>query len=196
MTGEPRPSPDRRRLCVYNGGFLTEGRLRRILELAGWDISLGVPGDGDTVGIWGRTPTAWRGEAVAEWRNAPVPTVEDAFLRSVHPGRVRGEAPMGLCLDLGGVHFDGSTPSDLEALLAAHPLDDTALLNRARDALDSMKHWHLGKYSATDPDLPVPEPGYVVLIDQTAGDAALMGAGRPAFNEMLALAAEENPGLP
>ncbi|RZW09967.1 MAG: capsular polysaccharide biosynthesis protein [Rhodobacteraceae bacterium] len=196
MTGEPRPSPDRRRLCVYNGGFLTEGRLRRILELAGWDISLGVPGDGDTVGIWGRTPTAWRGEAVAEWRNAPVLTVEDAFLRSVHPGRVRGEAPMGLCLDLGGVHFDGSTPSDLEALLAAHPLDDTALLNRARDALDSMKHWHLGKYSATDPDLPVPEPGYVVLIDQTAGDAALMGAGRAAFNEMLALAAEEHPGLP
>ena len=191
------PPPDtRRRLCVYSGGFLTEGRLKRILELAGWDVSVGLPGDGDFVGVWGRTPTAWRGEAVAEWREAPVLTVEDAFLRSVHPGRVRGEAPIGLCLDRTGVHFDGSAPSDLETLLATHPLDDSALLNRARDAIDSVRHWHLGKYSAVDPALPVPEPGYVVVLDQTEGDAALMGAGRAEFNEMLAFAAEEHPGLP
>jgi capsular polysaccharide export protein len=191
------PPPDtRRRLCVYSGGFLTEGRLRRILDLEGWDVSVGLPGEGDFVGVWGRTPTAWRGEAVAEWREAPVLTVEDAFLRSVHPGRVRAEAPTGLCLDSTGVHFDGSEPSDLEKLLATHPLDDSALLNRARAAMESMRYWHLGKYSATDPGLEVPEPGYVVVLDQTEGDAALMGAGRAEFNEMLAFAAEENPGLP
>lgn len=191
----PPPEP-RRRLCVYSGGFLTEGRLRRILDLAGWDISLGVPGEEDWVGVWGRTPTAWRGEAVAEWRDAPVLTIEDAFLRSVHPARVSGEEPVGLCLDRRGVHFDGSAVSDLEHLLATHSLDDTALLNRARDAIDSWKYWHLGKYSAVDPALPVPDPGYVVVIDQTEGDAALMGAGRAAFHEMLAMAAEEHPHLP
>lgn len=190
------PPPTGRRLCVYSGGFLTEGRLRRILELAGWDVSLGVPGEGDWVGVWGRTATAWRGEAVAEWRDAPVLTVEDAFLRSVHPARVSGEAPVGLCLDRRGVHFDGSSVSDLEHLLATHPLDDTALLNRAREAIDSWRYWHVGKYSAVDPALPVPEPGYVVVIDQTEGDAALMGAGRAAFQEMLATAAEEHPHLP
>ena len=35
-----------------------------------------------------------------------------------------------------------------------------------------------------------------MVLDQTEGDAALMGAGRAEFNEMLAFAAEEHPGLP
>lgn len=187
-------SEGRNRLCVYNGGFLTGGRLRRILELAGWDVSVGVPGADDWVGLWGRTPTAWRGEKVAGWTEAPVLTVEDAFLRSVHPGRVGNEAPVGLCLDGTGVHFDGSTPSDLETLLATHPLDDTALLNRAREAIESIAYWRIGKYSATDTTIDPPAPGYVVVIDQTQGDAALCGADRADFVEMLAFAAEEHPG--
>lgn len=184
---------ERKRLCVYTGGFLTGGRLRRLLELSGWDVQVGVPGEDDWVGIWGRTPRAWRGEAVAEWAEAPILTVEDAFLRSVHPGRVRSEEPVGICIDKTGVHFDGTAPSDLETLLATHPLDDTGLLNRARHAIDSLKYWHLGKYSATDPTIDPPDPGYVVVIDQTQGDAALMGAGRADFLEMLTFAAEENP---
>lgn len=187
---------DRERLHVYSGGFLTESRLKRILGLAGWDISLGLPGPEDWVGIWGRTPTAWRGEAVAEWADARVLTVEDAFLRSVHPNRVKPSEPVGLCLDRTGVHFDGTAPSDLESLLATHPLDDTALLNRARAAIDQMRYWHLGKYSATDPKIVPPAPGYVVVIDQTEGDAALCGAGRAEFLEMLAFAGEEHPGAP
>ena len=181
------------RLCVYSGGFLSEGRLKRILELAGWDVSLGLPGKDDWVGIWGRTPTAWRGEAVAGWAEAPVLTVEDALLRSVHPNRLRPSSPVGLFLDKTGVHFDGTQTSDLEKLLATHPLDDTALLDRARAAMAQLGHWHLGKYSATDPDIAPPDPGYVVVIDQTEGDAALMGAGRDAFLEMLTFALEENP---
>ena len=189
-------SPSSTRLCVYSGGFLTEGRLKRILGLAGWDVSVGVPSDGDWVGLWGRTRTAWRAEAVSGWTDAPVLTVEDAFLRSVHPNRVRKSAPIGLCLDKTGVHFDGSAPSDLETLLATHPLDDTALLNRARAAIDRLKHAHLGKYSATDPEIEPPAPGYVVVIDQTRDDAALNGADRAAFLEMLTFAGSEHPGCP
>ena len=190
------PSDSPKRLCVYSGGFLTEGRLKHVLGLAGWDIALGVPGPDDWVGIWGRTPTAWRGEAVAEWAEAPVLTVEDAFLRSVHPNRLTPSAPIGLCLDQTGVHFDASAPSDLETLLAKHPLDDTALLNRARSAIDQLRYWNLGKYAATDPDIDPPPPGYVVVIDQTEGDAALCGAGRADFLEMLAFAGEEHPECP
>ncbi|MCG6885546.1 MAG: capsular polysaccharide biosynthesis protein [Silicimonas sp.] len=186
----------RTRLCVYSGGFLSEGRLKRILDLAGYDISIGVPSDGDWVGLWGQSRTAWRGQAVAGWTDAPVLTVEDAFLRSVHPNRVRPSPPIGLNLDRTGVHFDGTAPSDLETLLATHPLDDTTLLNRSRAAIDCLGHAHLGKYSATDPGLEPPDPGYVVVIDQTEGDAALMGAGRAEFREMLTYAAEENPGAP
>ena len=186
----------RHRLFVYNAGFLTQPRIRRILELSGWDVSLGAPSDGDWVGIWGQSPTAWRGEAVAEASDAPLLSVEDAFLRSVHPGRLKSEAPIGLCLDRLGPHFDPDTPSDLETILSENALDDTALLNRARRAIEQLKYWHLGKYSATDPALAVPDPGYVVVIDQTRDDAALGPATDADFREMLVIAQEENPGCP
>lgn len=185
----------RPRLFVFNGGFLTQRRVRRILDLAGWQIRLGLPGPGDAVGIWGASPTARRGLAVARRRNAQVVRIEDAFLRSLHPGRA-GEPPVGLLIDRAGVHFDPSSPSDLETLLATAPLDDTALLDRARDAILRLRENHLSKYSAFDPAAPVPAPGYVLVIDQTRGDASVTasGGGRARFREMLVHAQEENPG--
>ena len=187
-------APDNRRLCVYNGGLLMRRQMRRILSLKGWDVSTGVPGADDWVGIWGQSPTAWRGEAVASWADAPILSVEDAFLRSVHPGRVRGELPLGLCLDQSGVHFDATAPSDIETLLRTSALDDTQILNRAKRAIEQLRYWHLGKYSAYDPTIEAPAPGYVIVIDQTRGDAALQGAGAPEFAEMLVAAADEHPG--
>ncbi|WP_093966924.1 capsular polysaccharide biosynthesis protein [Actibacterium lipolyticum] len=184
-----------RRLFVFNGGFLTQGRVRRILELSGYDIRLGKPGPDDRIGVWGMSPTAPRGEAVARHTDAPLLRVEDAFLRSVKPGR-EGEPPMGLMLDKSGVHFDPSQPSDLETLLATHPLDDTALLNRARAAVERLKYLHLSKYNMFDDKAPVPDPGYVLVIDQTEGDASVTasGASKATFTEMLAFAQIENPG--
>ncbi len=186
---------ERSRLFVYNGGFLTNRRIRRILSLAGYDIRLGLPKTGDMVGVWGNSPTAHRGLRVAGKYDAPVLRVEDAFLRSLHPGR-QGEAPLGLLLDRTGLHFDPSAPSDLETLLATHPLDDTALLDRARGAIARLKDLHLSKYSAFDLDIAPPDPGYVLVIDQTLGDAAVTASGGDyaRFREMLVIAQEENPG--
>lgn len=185
-----------RRLCVFNGGFLTQGRIRRILELSGYRVSLGKPGDGDMIGVWGQSPTAWRGEAISARTEAPVLRVEDALMRSVLPGRSGGEPPIGLLLDESGLHFDPARPSDLERLLAEHPLDDTALLNRARDCIDWLKRAELSKYNAFDPETPVPDPGYVLVIDQTEGDASVTasGADRNTFLEMLFYARDEHPG--
>jgi capsular polysaccharide export protein len=185
-----------RRLCVFNGGFLAQRRLRRILALAGYRVALGLPRAGDMVGVWGQSPTAWRGERVAARTGAPLLRVEDAFLRSLFPARARGEAPLGLLLDTRGVHFDGRAPSDLEHLLATHPLDDTALLDRAREGIARLREAHLTKYAAVDPDLAPPAPGYVLVLDQTRGDASVRaaGAGRARFREMLERAAEEHPG--
>lgn len=187
----------RSRLFVYNGGFLTNRRVRRILSLAGYDIRLGRPGPDDLVGVWGQSPTAHRGEAIAARHGAGLLRVEDAFLRSLHPGRA-GESPIGLHLDRSGVHFDAATPSDLEQLLATAPLDDTALLDRARDAMERLRAAHLSKYSGFDPALPVPDPGYVLVVDQTRGDASVTASGADAarFREMLVMAAAENPGAP
>ncbi len=186
---------DRTRLFVYNGGFLTNRRIRRILSLADYDIRVGLPKQGDTVGVWGNSPTAHRGLNMAEKYGTPILRVEDAFLRSLHPGRA-GEAPLGLLLDQTGLHFDPAAPSDLETLLATHPLDDTALLNRARGAIARIKDLHLSKYSAFDTDITPPDPGYVLVVDQTQSDAAVTASGGDyaRFRKMLVIAQEENPG--
>ena len=183
-----------RRLYVYNGGFLTKKRIRRILTLSGYDISLGKPSPDDLIGVWGQSPTSWRGEAISERTAAPVLRVEDAFLRSVLPGR-DGEPPLGLHIDSRGVHFDPAQPSDLEMILREDPLDDTVLLNRARASIEAIKRSHLSKYNAFDPSLPAPDPGYVLVIDQTEGDASVSAsrADRNTFLEMLFVAREEHP---
>ncbi|MDX8347710.1 capsular polysaccharide biosynthesis protein [Cognatiyoonia sp. IB215446] len=190
MTETPRQP-----LYVYNGGFLTERRVRRILDLAGYDIRLGAPGEGDMVGVWGQSPTAPRGEAVAAKRSAPVVRIEDSFLRSVGLGR-DGDVPIGLNIDQRGVHFDPKTPSDLETLLAEDPLDDTALLNRAKAGIAALKSAHLSKYNAFDPKLEPPTPGYVLIIDQTRKDASIRASGADSntFREMLFYAMTEHPG--
>lgn len=188
------PKKDRR-LFVYNGGFLTQRRTRRILQLSGYSLHIGRPGAEDAVAVWGNSPTAHRGLAVAKKHGAPVVRVEDAMLRSLHPGR-SGEPPLGLLIDETGLHFDPSRPSDLETLLATHPLDDTALLNRARGAIARLAEAQLTKYTAFDADAPPPDPGYVLVIDQTHGDASVTacGADRARFVEMLVFAQEEHPG--
>ncbi len=192
----PAAVPERvRRLFVYNGGFLTQKRVRRILQLSGYSLHLGLPRAGDAVAVWGNSPTAHRGLGVAQKRGVPVVRVEDAMLRSLLPGRA-GEPPLGLLIDHRRAHFDPAHPSDLEVLLATHPLDDTALLNRARGAMARMAEAHLTKYTAFDPATPAPPPGYVLVIDQTRGDASVTasGADRGRFLEMLVFAQEEHPG--
>lgn len=186
---------NRRRLFVYNGGFLTQRRLRRILTLDGWDIRLGLARRDDWVGVWGQSPTARRGLAMAARRGAGVLRVEDAFLRSLRTGR-DGDPPIGLSLDRSGMHFDPSHPSDLEQILATHPMDGAALLARARAGAQRLKALDLSKYNAFDPDMPEPAPGYVLVIDQTRGDASVLasGASRAEFLEMLVFAQEEHPG--
>ena len=197
MTGQP---PDikaagsiPRRLFYYNAGFLLQPRLRRIIALAGHELRLGLPGPSDGVVVWGRSPYAHRGEAIAARRGAPLIRIEDAFLRSLRPGRM-GNPPLGLLLDPFGVHFDSSRPSMLEHIFATHPLDDSNLLSRASAAISRIRQLDLSKYNIHDPDLALPPPGYVLVIDQTAGDASIIhaGAGATTFRDMLGLAQTEN----
>ncbi|WP_232897294.1 capsular polysaccharide biosynthesis protein [Pontibaca salina] len=180
-------------MFAFNGGLFTQ-RVRRILTLSGYHVQIGLPRAGDMVGIWGNSPTAWRGRAVAARRALPLLRIEDAFLRSLHPGRA-GEAPISLVIDRRGVHFDASAPSDLEHLLATAPLTDTKLLDRARDAIKRMREAHLSKYSGYDVASTLPAPGYVLIVDQTRGDASVRASGGDIalFQEMLRRALEEHP---
>lgn len=184
-------------LFVLSSGGLTRPPIKRILQLSGYDVRLGVPGDDDLVGVWGNNPLSINGEIVPTDRKTGMVRVEDAWLRSLFPGR-SATAPVGLLIDETGAHYDATQPSELETLLATHPLDDTALLDRARGSIERLKEAHLTKYSAVDPHVKAPNPGYVLVIDQTEGDASVhaCGADRNRFLEMLFVAQEEHPGAP
>ena len=66
-----------RRLRYFNAGFLKQRRVRRIMELAGHELRLGKPVEGDGVAVWGHSPYAGRGEAVAEATGAPLVRVAE-----------------------------------------------------------------------------------------------------------------------
>lgn len=91
--------------------------------LAGHDLVPGWPRAEDGVVVWGQSPYAARGEAVAARCGVPVVRIEDALLRSVRPGRA-GDAPLGLLIDPFGVHFDGRGLSVIEHHLMTNLLDD------------------------------------------------------------------------
>ncbi len=190
-----RDPDSRARLFYFNGGFFTQGRVRRILDLAGFDLTLGKPGPHDRVAVWGNSPTSGRGAAMGQVTGAPLVYVEDAFLRSIKPGR-SGEPPLGLTIDHQRPYFDSSAPSDLEDLLAKAPLDDAALLGRARANMARLAQRRLSKYNDFDTALPPPAPGYVLVIDQSRDDASItLGAGSVAhFREMLVYAQQDHPG--
>lgn len=184
-----------RRLYAFNAG-LWRGDVGRILRLAGWGPRLGLPPKGTdaAVGVWGNSPTAWRGRAVARHRQARLVTVEDAFLRSVLPGRAKhAGGPLGLMIDPIGVHFDATRPSLLEWLIP-----QPAETDRARAGIARLQAADLSKYNShhgQKPPAPLPE-GYILVVDQTRGDASLCGAGRDRFLTMLTAARAENPGVP
>ena len=183
-----------RKLFYYNGGFLRQKRVRRILSMAGYELTLGLPDRGDMVAVWGLSPNQYRGQWIAKKRKAGLLRVEDAFLRSVQPGRT-GDPPLGLILDRSGCHFDASYPCDLENILRHDPLKDTDLLCRAEQAIMRIRDNHISKYNAFETTQSPPAPGYVLVIDQTFGDAALRasGAGKAEFKAMLAAARREHP---
>ncbi|MBV0890448.1 capsular polysaccharide biosynthesis protein [Paracoccus sp. Z118] len=192
----PAAGGELRQLFVFNGGFFRSPRIRRILTLAGWTPRIGLPSPGEAVGVWGASPTAWRGRAIAARRGAKIVTVEDAFLRSILPGRAKGHVarrgPVGLIVDPLGLHFDPARPSLIETL--ATSVQAAAREAETADALACLRAADLSKYNAHLPDAEPPPPGYVLVIDQTAGDASLQTAGRDRFLQMLQAARDEHPG--
>lgn len=182
---------------VLSLGLLSH-RVRRIAWLAGWDLKPGLPRPGDHLAAWGMDgPSARRAAWLSARTGAPILRLEDPWLRSLHPGR-DGEPPLGLMIDRQAAHYDASHPSELETLLATHPFDDADLLARTRRAVDEWRRSGVTKYAATRADLAPPEPGYVLVVDQTRGDASIRhsGATETTFREMLMLAREENPSRP
>jgi capsular polysaccharide export protein len=189
LTGVPR------RLYHQNLSLLRNRRLHRMLDLAGHELHFGMPGPDDGVLVWGRSPTAWRGERIAIRPGTPLVRVEDAFLRSIHPGRAKGEPPLGLLIDPVGVHFDSSQPSRVEQILQSTEFHISNILDKVTRLSNCIHEINLSKYNNHDLDLPAPDPGFILIVDQTRGDASIRhsGASETTFRDMLAAALRDHP---
>lgn len=121
-------------------------------------------------------------------------TAEDGFLRSVQTGR-QGDAPLSLIADRQGIYFEPDRPNDLRDLLRDGPILDKAQTQAASEGIALLREAHLSKYNDFDlavPDLPDP---FVLVVDQTFGDASIKGAGADAgvFQQMLDAALAAHP---
>ena len=195
-SGPNPPADTPQRAVAFNLGFFRSS-LCHILRAAGFAPTLGWPRARTPILVWGARNTAKRGHWVARKTQSPVVYVEDAFLRSLFPGRM-GEAPLGLLIDHKAPHFDCSRASDLEDILNTIPPLTTAQQGEAQALIQRLRDMQLAKYSAV-PDTPQPLPRNAVLvIDQVRGDASIAPSGATAatFQTMLSTAIAENPGCP
>lgn len=190
--------PDRKRnLYVFNLGLLFFRRARHILEAHGFAVRFGIPNkEDDIIGVWGRKATSRRGRAVAKRKNLPLLTIEDSFVRSVRTGR-QGAPSLGVVCDRSGIFFDATSENDLAKLIKSAVGIPQSEFDRATRGIDALRVNHLSKYNAfelTDAELPF---DYVLVVDQTLGDASvrLGGADRKTFAQMLQTAKDENPGV-
>lgn len=154
----------------------------------------------DAVAGWGHKPTAAWARWIARRHGLPYLAIEDGFLRSVAPGdEVRS---LSYVVDPLGIYYDATGPSALEALVLARSLDPDAAARDAAPAISAIRDLGVSKYNlfdSVDRDRFLAGSGNeeaVLLVDQTAGDAAVSGAGagRATFMAMLVAAATENPG--
>lgn len=195
-TSENAPEK-RQNLYVFNLGLLFFKRARRILEAHGFAVRFGMPRrEDDMVAVWGHKKTSHRGRAIAKKKGLPVLTVEDSFLRSVRTGR-QGDPSLGVVCDHRGIFFDTGNRNELEGLIASANGIPQAEIDRAKAGIEALKTHSLSKYNAfelQDNDLP---NDYVLVVDQTVGDASIRlgGADKNTFDTMLACALKENPGV-
>ncbi|MFZ2990844.1 capsular polysaccharide biosynthesis protein, partial [Ideonella sp.] len=141
---------------------------------------------------WGRKPSAARADAWAAARGLPVLRLEDGFLRSVGLGP--DEPPGSLVFDDLGIYYDARNPSRLEHLIA-RPLA-AADRDRARRLQGLWQQHRVSKYNQGREWRGQAQPGDVLVVDQTAGDASIAFglASARSFERMLEAALDEHPG--
>lgn len=193
-----------RTVAIFSRGI---ARIPHLGALLGAERVVVRPTDGhaarvDAVVGWGNKANTAVARDFAERHHLPYWRAEDGFLRSIGLGHT-GEPPLSMVLDDAGIYYDARQPSRLEQLLvtdgAGDPLDDPALLERARAAMARIRAGRLSKYNGS-PVAPLelgPVRGdrRVLVVDQTRGDLSV-GCGladAASFEAMLAAALAESP---
>lgn len=183
----------RRRLAVTGAGVWRNRHLAALLddhELLRADFPRAFP-PADAVLAWGQRPSAAHARALAARHRLPLLCIEDGFLRSVGLGA--DEPPLSIVVDDLGIYFDASRESRLEALVRAGVTAAQAAralaLREAWCAARVSKYNHLREKAVSLPE------DFVLVVDQTAGDASIAGglADARSFVRMLEAALAEHP---
>ena len=181
----------RARLLVMSAG------VSRITTLPGllpeWTIVRGAEGSniGDTVAAWGKRPSAARAQAYARSRGMPLLYLEDGLLRSFGPGT--SGPPLSLMVDTLGLYLDASVATGLERCIQRRLTMGEQL--RASELLALWREERVSKYNDQAEPAELPVGRYVLIIDQTAGDASVSAglATSSSFELMLDSALSEYP---
>lgn len=140
---------------------------------------------------WGRKPSAAKAEAAAQKLGVPVVRLEDGFLRSVEPGAK--QPPLSLVWDDEGIYYDAGQPCRLDRLVARSLSPEQA--SRARNLMRLWREGRVSKYNHARERQYQGTAPYVLVVDQTAGDASI-GFGQAdasSFEVMLKAAMERFP---
>ncbi|EWS56199.1 beta-3-deoxy-D-manno-oct-2-ulosonic acid transferase [Methylibium sp. T29] len=143
---------------------------------------------------WGLKGVFSRDAAWALRAGLPYLALEDGFLRSVRPAN--SDAALSVVVDPVGVYYDAHRPSKLEQdiLLARMPAQHA----RAERLVAAWRDGRLSKYNHSRELAPPVRGPFVLVVDQTAGDASIAYgmASERSFSHMLEAALDEHPGLP
>ena len=143
------------------------------------------------VAAWGRRPTSLFARRWSERHGKPFIALEDGFLRSVGPGG--REAPLSIVVDDLGIYYDASQPSRLDMLCAYAPNADERA--RALHLIDAWRAGRVSKYNYLREDNNNLPEDFVLVADQTRGDASLAWGqvDEHTFERMVWAALQENP---
>ncbi len=116
--------------------------------------------------------------------------LEDGFLRSVE----REEPASSVVVDTMGIYYDATKCCLLDKEIDVELSD--AEITRAGSIASKWKEYRLSKYNAAQEFTGILPDDFVLVVDQSFGDASVKygGADEFSFKRMLAAALSENPG--
>nr|WP_281915835.1 capsular polysaccharide biosynthesis protein [Caldimonas thermodepolymerans] len=147
---------------------------------------------GSTILGWGYKRSGEMARKLAKRHGLPLLYIEDGFLRSVS----LDDPPLSIVVDDLGIYYDATSPSRLETLIGrTHTQEE---LSRAALLRNRWRQGRLSKYNHAREAASTPDTPYVLVVDQTFGDASIThgAADAGSFARMLEAALDEHPQLP
>lgn len=179
-------------VCMQDWGLWRQSALATRLGVPLSIISGLRPSPPDTAYVgWGLKHSGRRARHLAEQHSRECWLLEDGFLRSLGGSDSHS---LSLVIDDEGIYYDASRPSRLERLITQSL--NSAQSTRARALIGAWQRARVSKYNhGRDFDISVLPARYVLVVDQTAGDASINGglANRAMFPAMLADALAAHP---